>query len=100
MAPADAARGAVSGEGGKSAAFVGVCHEIGDDYGPGLGIAVANERGYNPVPLTLYRAATLDEAMNAAERLNRDLLKIDHETEFRIVGSTMGGRRFHEEAGA
>lgn len=62
-----------------------------------LGVAVANERGYFPVPLGWARYATYEAAADHAEHLNRHL-GLDAETAFQIIASTMGGRRYTPKA--
>ena len=62
-----------------------------------IGIAVANERGYTPVPIGWARFQRLDIAQSNADVLNKHL-GLDAKREFEIVASTMGGRRFTCEA--
>ena len=79
----------------KKIAFVAVEHDFeGVRSSPALGIAVANEPGYAPVPKFIYAAPSLGEAQKRAQRLNREVLNLTNETEFGIVASTMGGRMF------
>lgn len=79
-------------------AFVAV---MPDENLPGiqgaLGVAVANERGYFPVPLGWARYATRDAAAEHAEHLNRHL-GLGDEAAWQIIASTMGGRRYTPEA--
>jgi hypothetical protein len=63
-----------------------------------LGLAVANERGYTPVPLAWARFTSLAEAEGQAEKLNRELLNLTPRDELGIVASTMGGRRYNRAA--
>ena len=77
-------------------AFVPVSTPEGavDGCGFSLGIAVANEPGYNPVHLAWARYETWAEAGEDADKLNREI-GLDSDTEARIVASTMGGKRFY-----
>lgn len=82
---------------GKAWAFTAV---VGDHCAARLGVAIANEAGYVPIPETWCNADDYDameahaEALNAAEGL-------DPKTAALIVVSTMGGIRFSRElAGA
>jgi hypothetical protein len=63
-----------------------------------LGVAVANERGYFPVPLGWARYATYDAAADHADRLNTQVLGLTTADAFRIIASTMGGMRYTPEA--
>lgn len=63
----------------------------------GLGVAVANERGYNPLPAGFACFESYDLAEAEATRLN-GLLKLDHDTAWRIVASTMGGKLYRDAA--
>jgi hypothetical protein len=80
---------------GKTIAFVPV---LPDGRIPGilgaLGIAVANENGYTPIPLGWARYATFDSAADHADQLNREVLALSGDDEFRIIASTMGGMRY------
>lgn len=70
-------------------AFVPVISE----HGAGLGVAVANESGYRPIPLHWARADTYDEMAAHADALNEaEGLTLD--TAARIVVSTMNGRPY------
>ena len=71
----------------KLFAFVAVIHQ--DTNSIGLGIAVANEPGYNPVPSGRYTVDSYDEASEEAERLNREILNLSDDAALRIIGSTM-----------
>lgn len=53
----------------------------------GLGIAVANEHDYSPVPLSRANADTLNEMEAHADELNAQM-GIDRDTALRIVAST------------
>ena len=71
----------------KAYAFVAV----NGDSGWQLGVAVANERGYNPVTGKTFVGH--DEAQEWADSLNRHLGR-DEKLVHAIIGSTMGGLRF------
>lgn len=73
---------------GKAYAYTAVM--AGDTYG--LGIAVANERGYLPIPLHWANAETYDAAADMAEVLNRDLLGLSNDAMARIICSSMAAR--------
>lgn len=79
-------------------AFVAVSPPPGEEI-PGvqgaLGVAIANERGYSPIPLGWARYATWDGAQEHADALNRDVLKLTDLQAVEIVASTMGGRFYH-----
>ncbi|MCK1671086.1 hypothetical protein [Bradyrhizobium sp. 150] len=70
---------------GKAYAFVAVT--CGNEWQ--LGVAVANEAGYNPIPKTFKSQR---EAKEWAEGLNRHIGRND-ESVIAIICSTMGGRR-------
>lgn len=90
---ADAYREACAAR-GVPFAFVAVTPaEKLDGINGALGLALANESGYAPVPLGWARYASLDAATEHADALNAGL-GLDAETAFRIVASTMGGRRY------
>lgn len=72
---------------GKAYAFIAVYY----DSGWKLGIAVANERGYNIV--NGKRFATEAEAREWARSLNRHIC-LSPDQEAAIVVSTMGGRPY------
>lgn len=55
----------------------------------GLGIAVANEPGYVPVPLFFCNADRYDEMATFAEELNEKKLGLDIRAAARVVGSSM-----------
>jgi hypothetical protein len=55
---------------GKVWAYLPVCGDLG---GWGLGIAIANERGYHPVPWAWCHADTRDEMQEHVNALNNDL---------------------------
>ena len=58
------------------------------EYGCGLGIAVSNEAGYNPVSATLYLVVYYEEASAEADRLN-GLMGLGEDCAMRIVASSM-----------
>lgn len=70
---------------GKAYAYVAVMS--GNTYG--LGLAVANEAGYNPIPLQWAQADSFDAAHDMADELNRDKLGLNDMAATRIVCSTM-----------
>jgi hypothetical protein len=74
---------------GKVWAFVAV---TGEHYGARLGIAIANEQGYNPIPEFWANADTYGEMSAHADELNEAEGK-DKMLAAEIVCSTMGGRR-------
>ena len=79
-------------------AFVAVPpHEDVPGINGALGVAIANERGYHPVPLGWARYATMDAAEFHAECLNIHL-GVTGERAFQIIASTMGGKRFTDNA--
>lgn len=59
----------------------------------GLGIAVANEPGYLPVPLLFCNAERYDEMAEHAEQLNRDELGLDDNAAAKIVCSSMFAKK-------
>lgn len=61
-----------------------------------LGLAIANELGYFPVPLGWARYTSFDAAANHADILNNHLGH-DDGTAFEIICSTMGGKPFREK---
>lgn len=63
-----------------------------------IGVAVANERGYFPVPLGWARYATYDSAADHADYLNEKVLGLTVDDAFAIIASTMGGKRYTPEA--
>jgi hypothetical protein len=69
----------------RSYAFIAV---ITDSYG--LGVAVANEPGYNPINGKTFDS--YDEATRWANELNEHI-GLSRDAALDIVGSTMGGSR-------
>lgn len=59
----------------------------------GLGVAVANERGYHPVTGRWAIYETYDEATDDADRANK-LLGLSDDEVIGITVSTMGGQRY------
>jgi hypothetical protein len=57
-----------------------------------LGVAVANEPGYYPVPQFYFYADRHEDAETKADALNLELLEVDPALAFAIQASTMGGR--------
>jgi hypothetical protein len=58
-----------------------------------LALAIANERGYTPIPLGWARYASHDAAADHADHLNRAIGLSDNAATMIII-STMGGRRY------
>jgi hypothetical protein len=58
-----------------------------------LGIAVANERGYTPIPAGLACFETYEAASDNADAMNRHLGLSDDDA-FEIVASSMFGKRY------
>ena len=77
---------------GKHIAFVAVYHSHEGEEGPALGIAVANERGFTPVPKYIFSASTIGDAEKIADNLNAEVLRLKRDRYAAIVASTMGGR--------
>jgi hypothetical protein len=73
---------------GKIAAVVAVRSKDGI----GLGIAIANERGYCPIPLTWAHGDNFQEMMDHADEINREVLGISRDQAFEIIATTMRGR--------
>ena len=71
----------------RAYAFIAV---IGND-GWQLGVAVANERGYNPIPGKTF--TTQAEAKEWADGLNKHIGR-DANSVMAIIISTMGGRHY------
>lgn len=74
---------------GKTYAYVALCAEGGHQ----LGIAVANEQGYNPIS-KIFKDEKV--AREWADGLNEHI-GVDEDTAMRIVISTMGGQRFFKK---
>lgn len=68
-------------------AFVAV---VGDNYGARLGVAIANESGYCPIPEFWANADTIDVMQAHADELNQAEGKSPREAA-EIICSTMGG---------
>ena len=79
---------------GKVWCFVNV---VGDNYAARLGVAIANEQGYVPIPEFWANADSYDEMDRHAEALNK-AEGLDVLTATRIVCSTMGFKRFEQVA--
>lgn len=75
---------------GKIWAFVPV---VGENFGARLGVAVANENGYSPVPEHWCNADTWQEMSDHADELNA-AMGLDPMTAVNIVASTMTGPRY------
>jgi hypothetical protein len=71
---------------GTSYAFVPVRDETHDLWR--LGIAVEGERGYTPLPVSAAHASDFHAMQDEADRLNRDVLCLDHTRAAEIVGSS------------
>lgn len=78
---------------GKFWAYVPV---MAKGYGWALGIAVANEAGYSPVPAFFCNAERREEMVEFAEKLNA-ARGIDPETEMRIVCSSMAAGKVNKK---
>jgi hypothetical protein len=92
---AEAYAKAVAGEDRGPIAFVAVMpHEAPPGYNGALGVAIANERGYHPVPLGWARYTSFESAADHADFLNEEVLKNSDMESFRIIASTMGGLRY------
>lgn len=77
---------------GKTYAYVGVMS--GDTFG--LGLAIANEPGYNPIPLHFAQADTFDAAHDMADELNRDVLELNDTAAMRIVCSSIAAGKINK----
>jgi hypothetical protein len=86
-------RDAIDAEQGRGPfALVAVLsHDMPGQFG--LGIAVANERGYNPIPAGWACFEQMDQAQAESDWLN-EVLGMDADTVARIVASTMGGQHY------
>jgi len=74
---------------GKTCALTPVVHE----HAQGLGLAVANEPGYYPIPLHWCHGDNRDELQKHADELNAELFGIDRRAALEIVCSSMFPRR-------
>lgn len=81
---------------GKAWAFVPVLAPERSGSVFGLGVAVANEPGYYPVPLHWCHADTWDEAQAHAVELNREE-GISEDAEMRIVCSSMAAGKVRQK---
>lgn len=75
---------------GKLFAFVAV---VGKNYPWRLGLAVANERGYNPVPEFWAHGDDMDAFHAHADELN-EAMGLGKDAALRIIASSMGGARY------
>lgn len=73
---------------GKAAAFTPVIQR----HGMGLGLAIANETGYYPVPLYWCHGDNWDELSDHADELNREHFDLDERAAMVIVASTMSAQ--------
>lgn len=90
----EAYRRVMSEDGIRPIAFVAVLPEQSvPGVQGGLGIAVANEAGYTPIPLAWARFESFEAAQEDADRINK-ALGLDADRAFAIIASTMGGKRF------
>lgn len=62
-----------------------------DEKGIGLGIAVANEAGYNPIPLQWCNGEKYDEVREHADELNAER-GLSSDCSMRVVMSTMAAQ--------
>lgn len=94
---ADIYRAIFEKQGRGPIAFVAI---VPDENLPGiggsLGIAVANEPGYNPIPLAHARYATFADAELHAEEMTA-MIGVDSADGYAIIFSTMGGKPFTGE---
>lgn len=74
---------------GKACAYVPVVISSG----MGLGLAVANEQGYHPIPLHWCNGDNFDELAEHADELNLELFALDARAAAVIVCSTMHSPR-------
>jgi len=58
-------------------------------HGAGLGVAVANEQGYSPVPFHMANSPYYNDMQTLANQLNTSMLGLDENTAWEIVCSTM-----------
>lgn len=79
-----------------SICIVPVLHSHEGASGPALGVAVANERGYYPIPHFYYSADTYDEASARADVIN-EAWELSSETVAAITASTMGGKFYQPD---
>lgn len=77
----------------KVFAFVAV---VGENYPWRLGLAVANEQGYNPVPEFWANGDDMDAFHAHADELN-EAMGLSKDQALNIVASTMRGRRYNPE---
>ena len=73
---------------GKLAALVAVIQP----EGIGLGLAIANDPGYYPIPRYWCRGNDWSQMKEHADNMNLTLLKLDAEQACKIVASTMRGK--------
>lgn len=83
--PIEVAGDAINAHFGKLIAFTPVVSK----HGCALGVAVANEPGYMPIPEGHFVVDRYDEALAEANRLNRDVLEIDEKTAIEVIASSM-----------
>lgn len=69
---------------GRSGGEYCFCARIG-----GLGVAILNESGYNPLPFDWYKEDDYSIATDDAQTLNREFLKMSERGSMMIVASTM-----------
>ncbi len=74
---------------GKAYAYTPVMS--GNTYG--LGLAVANEPGYHPIPLYWAQADSFNEAADMADELNTNVLGLNDAAATRIVCSSMAAKK-------
>lgn len=83
---------------GRLCALIAVLRGPGELYG--LGIAVANEAGYVPVPLFWCSGDELRELEEHVADLNRELLDLDQKEVDDVIASTMSTRARRVTGGA
>jgi hypothetical protein len=67
--------------------------------GYGLGVSIANEAGYMPVPFYFFESDTYMLAEAEANRLNKEVLDMDEDAALDIVASSMAQGRVNERKG-
>jgi hypothetical protein len=76
---------------GKLCALVAVWHN--ESHGWGLGLAIANEDGYYPIPSHWVHGDDVNEMHDHAEALNAELFGLSRAATAQIILSSMRGSR-------